>query len=70
MGIEFIQFEINTIEADRKEQEKKHNDKLDAMVYGLDPFMRAVVRNELCSVKPIIVDVPRGRRSRGVYSGS
>jgi hypothetical protein len=57
---EYLQFEIDAIEAERKEQEKKHNDKLDAMLYGLDPFMRAVVRNELCSVKPIIVDVPEG----------
>ena len=54
---EYIQFEIDAIEAERKKE--PHNDnKLDSVLYGLDPIMRAVVRAEACSVKPIIIKIP------------
>lgn len=39
-------------------QNNKRDDKLDAMLYGMDPLMRAIVRAEACCVKPIIVKLP------------
>ena len=59
---EYIQFEIDAIEAERKKEPKpewpKHDDKLDAMLYGLDPITRALVENDLCSVKPVVIEIP------------
>lgn len=58
---EYLQFEIEAIEAEREKATKpKHDDKLDAMLYGTDPIMRAFVENELFSVKPIVIEVPEG----------
>ena len=53
---EYIQFEIEAIEQERKPEPQ--DDKLDAMLYGLDPITRALVEAEACSVKPIIVRLP------------
>lgn len=56
---EYIQFEIDAIEAEREKAVKpKHDDRLDTILYGLDPIMRAIVEAEACSVKPIIVKFP------------
>lgn len=57
---EFIQFEIDAIEEERKKEEPKHDDRLDTILYGLDPIMRALVEDEMCSVKPIIVKFSEG----------
>ena len=52
---QYIQFEIDAIEAERanavkpKEAEPKRNNGL----YGLDPITRALVKAEMCSVKPV-----------------
>ena len=54
---EYIQFEIDAIEAERY---TGHDDKLDAILYGMDPIMRALVMEEACTVKPIVVEVPNG----------
>lgn len=69
---EYIQFEIEAIEAERAKEvkpktpnhpncrcvSKGHDDRLDTILYGLDPIMRAIVEAEACSVKPIIVKFP------------
>lgn len=69
---EYIQFEIDAIEAERAKEvkpktpnhpncrcvSKGHGDRLDTILYGLDPIMRAIVEAEACSVKPIIVKFP------------
>lgn len=66
---EYIQFEIDAIEAERCKMKLPnhpnckcgsipHDDRLDTILYGLDPIMRAIVEAEACSVKPIIVKFP------------
>lgn len=54
---QYLQFEIDALEAG---QEPKHEDKLDAMLYGLDPVLKSIVRGEACTVKPIVVELPEG----------
>lgn len=54
---EFIQFEIDAIEAERA-KEPKHDDKLDAMLYGMDPITKALVRAEAYTVKPLVIKFP------------
>ena len=54
---QFIQFEIDAIEAERaKKAEKPKKDHM----WGLDPITRALAEAEVCDVKPIVLELKDG----------
>lgn len=54
---QFIQFEIDAIEADKlKKAEKPKKDHM----WGLDPITRALAEAEACDVKPIVLELKDG----------
>jgi hypothetical protein len=58
---EFIQFEIDAIEAERAELAKAERDVMEEMlVYGLDPFASASVTAEAGTVKTITIELSEG----------
>ena len=61
---EFIQFEIDAIEAERAEEVKPVAPKCDTWsykgVFGVDPITRALVQRELNTVTPITIRIPDG----------
>lgn len=73
---QYIQFEIDALEVESKGKKKQEppthpncrcsmveggmEDKLDAMLYGLNPMFIALAREEACIVNPIVVELPEG----------
>ena len=60
---EYIQFEIDAIEAERKAQEPKKRtinkqDLIERMLKDMPPFMRADFEQALYRVEPIVIRVP------------
>lgn len=61
---EYIQFEIDAIEAERKAQEPKKRtinkqDLIERMLKDMPPFMRADFEQALYRVDPIVIRVPK-----------
>ena len=81
---EYIQFEIDAIEAEREKsiKPKDHpyckcatnpyrgkDDRMDALRYGLQEMLDSVARMEELSVKPIIVKLPEGEDPEEIFKG-
>lgn len=80
---EYIQFEIDAIEAERKKVNppqhpyckcatnpyRGKDDRMDALRYGLQEMLDSVAKMEALSVKPIVVKLPEGADPEEILKG-
>ena len=80
---EYIQFEIDAIEAERKKVNppqhpyckcatnpyRGKDDRMDALRYGLQEMLDSMARMEEVSVKPLVVKLPEGADPEEIFKG-